>query len=504
MTRNRVSLPLAVTAGAFAALMASSALAEPATLTILHFNDLDRMSEDDGRGGVARLAGAVAAAREANQHVLVTNGGDNISPSLLSGFDQGAHMIDLLNQVGVDIAVLGNHEFDFGPEILAERVAEADYPILGTNAIDADGEVVDGTLESWTTEVGDYTIGFFGLTTAGTAEKSSPGTVTFSDPAEVAAEMASALREDGADYVIALTHTDVREDAALLDQGAVDMILSGDDHLLTVYYNGDIALAESASQAEYIMEISITFDTVGEGDEQEVAWSPPVFRTIDSATVEPDPQVAEAVAAYEARLSEELDVEIGTTEAELDTRRAVIRGEETTFGNLVADAMREATGADVALTNGGGIRADRIYEPGSVLTRRDIMSELPFGNKTITVMLTGEEIVAALENGFSAVEDGGGRFPHISGMSVTVDLSAEPGNRVSQVTVGGEPIDLDESYELATNDFLGAGGDGYAMFADAERGIEEMAGRLMAAQVIEYIEERGTIRPEVEGRITFQ
>lgn len=501
MRRFNPTLPIAVTAGA---LVAFSAMAEPATLTILHINDLDRMEESDGRGGVPRLAAVIDAARAANQHVLVTSGGDHISPSLLSSFDQGAHMIDLLNQAGIDIAVLGNHEFDFGPAILMERIGEADYPILGTNAIDADGDVVDGTLESWTTEVGDYTIGFFGLTTVSTTEKSSPESVSFLDPVEVAAEMSAQLRDNGADYVIALTHTDVGEDADLLRQGAVDMILSGDDHLLSIYYDGNVALVESASQADYVVEVSITFDTEGEGDAEEVVWTPPVFRTIDTASFAPNAEIQAVVDTYLERLSTELDIEIGTTLSELDSRRVTIRGQEAAIGNLIVDAMREATGADIAITNGGGIRADRTYDPGTVLTRRDILSELPFGNKTITIMLTGAELMAALENGFSAIEEGSGRFPHLSGMTVTVDRDAEPGSRVTSAMVDGAPVDPDATYEVATNDFMGRGGDGYAMFADAERGIDEMAGRLMAAQVIDYVEQNEEVSPAVEGRIVFE
>ena len=99
------------------ALASGSAAAEPVTLKIVHFNDLDRMEEDDGKGGVARLAAVVEEVRAGNPHVLVTHGGDSISPSLLSGFDHGAHMIDLFNQIGIDAMAVGNHEFDFGPEV---------------------------------------------------------------------------------------------------------------------------------------------------------------------------------------------------------------------------------------------------------------------------------------------------------------------------------------------------------------------------------------------------
>ena len=300
--------------------------------------------------------------------------------------------------------------------------------------------------------------------------------------------------------MIAIAHTDLSEDEALRRQGAVDLILSGDDHILSAFWNGEVAYVESASQGDYVTEVTLSLDRDEDGD---VVWSP-AFRTIDTVNVEPDPDVAAMVADYENQLSAELDVDIGVTETELDSRRSSVRTQETAIGNLIADAMREATGADVAITNGGGIRADRIYEPGTTLTRRDIQSELPFGNKTISIEVTGADIVAALENGFSAIEDVSGRFPHVSGMTVTYDPEAEPGSRVVDVMVGGEQISPDAVYTLATNDFMARGGDGYEMFAGAPRVIDELAGRLMAGQVMDYVAQRETIAPEVEGRITAQ
>ena len=109
--------------------------------------------------------------------------------------------------------------------------------------------------------------------------------------------------------------------------------------------------------------------------------------------------------AYIDKLDAELKVEIGTTETPLDSRRATVRGQETAIGNLIADAMREAVDADIAITNGGGIRADKEYPAGTMLTRGDILAELPFGNVTVKLELTGEQILAALENGFSQVEE---------------------------------------------------------------------------------------------------
>jgi 5'-nucleotidase/UDP-sugar diphosphatase len=492
------SLPLGAS---LLALGIGVAAADPVTLKIVHFNDLDRMGEDEGKGGVARLATVVEEIRKGNPHVLVTNGGDSISPSLLSSFDHGAHMIDLFNTLEIDAMVLGNHEFDFGPEVAAERIAEAEFPILSNNAMEPDGSLIDGVTESLLVDAGDYKVGLFGLTTASTAVKSSPDPITFADPVATAEAMAARLREAGADLVIALAHTDLREDEALFRAAPVDLVLSGDDHILSVEYDGRIGLVESGSQAEFVTVITLTMDTVEGSSGPSFVWEP-AFELINTTSVEPDPQLAEAIQRYEDKLSSELDIEIGTTEVALDTRRTTVRAEEAAFPNLIADAIRAAVGADVALTNGGGIRADRTYEAGTVLTRRDVQSELPFGNKTILIEITGAELRAALEHGVSQVEDGGGRFPHVSGLSFSYDASKPAGERVTEVLVGGQPLDDGATLRLATNDFVGRGGDGYAVLIDQPRLIDANAASLMAGQVIDYIEAAGTIAPKVEGRIT--
>ena len=194
---------------------------------------------------------------------------------------------------------------------------------------------------------------------------------------------------------------------------------------------------------------------------------------------------------------------IGTTATEMNTTRPVIRGQEATFGNLLTDAMRHAMGTDIAITNGGGIRAKAVYAPGTELTAGDILAELPFGNKTVALAVKGEQLLAALENGFSEVEDGAGRFPHVSGMSVVVDLNAEPLSRVVSVMVGGAPLILRPPipwppmiiWQAAAMDTI---------LRDAEVLIDADASVLMATQLIDYIRAAGTVAPEIEGRISQQ
>ena len=498
---GRLSAAIALAAWS---LGAAAGFAAPVELTIVHFNDLDRMEERGGQGGIARLAAVIGAERaraerESAEHVLVTFAGDAISPSLLSGFDRGAHMIDLLNRLDLTAMAIGNHEYDFGPEVARQRFAEAAFPILGANNIDADGQVIDGARESILLSAGRFRVGIFGLTTLGTAVKSSPGEVTFRPVEAVAAEQADALRAAGADLIIALAHTDVTEDRALIAQGAADLLLSGDDHLLRIDFSGDVLFAESGEQADWVTVIDLVLDQEEGRDGPQFAWSPS-FRVVNTARVEPDAEMAAAVQGYLDRLAGDLDVVIGTTATRLDSRRQTVRSGEAAIGNLFTDAVRAVTGADVALTNGGGIRGDRLYEPGAMLTRRDIVTELPFGNYTVVLQVTGRDLIAALENGLGGIEDGAGRFPHLSGLDAVYDPGRPAGERVIEVRRDGAALDLDAVHTLAVNDFMAGGGDGYD-FADKPRVVDRYAGRLMTSQVIDYIAAQGSVAPVVDGRL---
>ena len=173
------------------------------------------------------------------------------------------------------------------------------------------------------------------------------------------------------------------------------------------------------------------------------------------------------------------------------------------MGNLIADAMRAATGADVAIMNGGGIRADRTYDAGTRLTRRDILTELPFGNVTQLTAIPGSQLLAALENGLSQVEKGSGRFPQVSGLTLVYDPSAEPGARIASILIGGEELELDKLYKVAVNDFILDGGDGYSALGGGELITDTGAGALVASDVMAHVEKLGAVKPEVEGRISL-
>ena len=175
---------------------------------------------------------------------------------------------------------------------------------------------------------------------------------------------AAALRRDGADVVVAVTHTDREMDYAIVRSRLVDVLLTGHDHDLAIGFDGKTVMVESNEEGNFVTAIDFVATVTGEGKDRKVAWSPS-FRVHDSSTVDPDPEVQAVVRRYESALSKELDVEIGTSTTELDSRSAIVRSQEAAIGNLIADAIKASTGAEVAITNGGGIRGNKQYPAGA-------------------------------------------------------------------------------------------------------------------------------------------
>lgn len=474
---------------------------EAVTIRFVQTNDIDRMAAEKGRGGFARLATVVKEER-AKGNTFFVHAGDTISPSLLSGFDKGAHIIDILNRMGVDAMVPGNHEFDLGPDAFRARMAEAKFDVLATNIIDGNG-LPANTKPDKIVDVQGVKVGFFGLTTEETPIASSPGDIKFASTIDTAREKAKELRGKGADIVVAVAHTPLEVDMIVARSAGVDLIIGGHDEHLLAFYDGKVALTESESQGHYVIVTELAVTKTEKDGKTTVSWKPN-FRIVDSATVKPDPEIEAVVKGYEDKLSKELDVEIGVTETPLDSRRATVRGGEAAIGNLVADALKAAVGADVAITNGGGLRGDKQYQAGQKLTRRDILTEMPFGNTTVLLEITGAKLKEALENGVSEVRQLGGRFPQVSGLTFEVDPKEPIGSRVKSVKVNGEPLDPAKTYKLATNDFMARGGDGYRAFADAKQLVDVSASQLMATQVIDYVAKAGKVAPKVEGRVVLR
>jgi 5'-nucleotidase/UDP-sugar diphosphatase len=491
--------------------LAQAAVADTARITFLLTNDIyamgDRVMPDGGRrGGFARLAAVVKAERAkaaaSGGHVIFAHAGDTLSPSLMSGIDRGAHIITLTNLIAPDIFAPGNHEFDFGKATFLQRMGEAAFPLYAANLRGPDGRPLAGFKDRSIVTIGGVRIGLTGATYDDSARASSPEDLKFEPSVATVKQQAEALRREGADFVVAVAHVTRRQGYEIFNSESVDLTLTGHTHDLFINYDGRAALVESSHDAHYVTIIDVTIDVKEQSGGRMTTWWP-TFRVIDTATVTPDPEVAAVVAGFEQELSRQLDVPIGITAVELDSRTAIVRMREAAIGDLIADAMRESTDADAAVMNGGGIRAGRIYAPGTTITRRDMLAELPFDNRVVTIDISGAELRRALENGLSRLPHSSGRFPQVSGLTVEADASRPPGSRILSIKVGGAPLDDSKTYRVATNDFLARGGDGYP-FEESKPLLPPEDSPLLVNEVIDYIKRLGTVRTGVEGRIVLK
>jgi len=491
---------LAVVAGSEA--QAQAPAPRGTMISLLLVNDIYKMGDENGRGGFARLNAIVKAERARGVPMLYVHAGDMFSPSLMSGFDQGAHTVELTNIAPPDVFVPGNHEFDFGPEAYMKRRQESRFPWYASNMRAADGAPLPGHEDGRIIDLGGVKLGVFGVVLPNSPEVSSTGDFRFLPTMETVRREAARLRREGAELILCCAHTDRKDDLEIVRSRLVDVLLTGHDHDLAIAYDGRTVMVESSEEGYYVTAIDLTISRVTIDGVSRTTFTP-AFRVNDSRQAVPDPQTAARVADYEKILSEELDVAIATLTGELDTRTASVRSGEQAIGNLIADAMRAATGADVGLTNAGAIRGNRIYPAGHRFTRRDALSELPFGNRTVVAKVSGADLRQALENGVSQVEQRAGRFPHVSNLTMEVDPRRPSGSRVVSVQVGGQPIDDDRIYTVATNDFLLRGGDGYTSLG-LRAADKDVQGKLVASDLMTHMRRLGTVAPAREGRIILR
>ncbi|MDF0598388.1 bifunctional metallophosphatase/5'-nucleotidase [Psychromarinibacter halotolerans] len=513
-----------LTATAVLGLTAGMASAEY-KITILHTNDFHARFEpiskydstcgaednDAGEcfGGSARLVTAVEAAKERAGNYLLVDGGDQFQGTLFYTYYKGKAAAEMMNKMGYDGMTVGNHEFDDGPEVLKGFTEAVDFPILMSNA-DISGEPIltDAIQKSIIIEKDGEKIGMIGLTPQDTDELASPGkNIIFTPPADAVAAEVERLKAEGVNKIVVLSHSGLNVDRAVAEANPdVDIIVGGHDNSLlsnTIegakgpypIMVGTTAIVQAYAYGKFLGELNVTFDDDGVITE---AVGEPIL--LDASVTE-DETTKARITEMAAPLDEIRNEVVAETSEAIEGSREVCRAMECQMGTLVADAMLARVadqGIEVAIANGGGLRSS--IDAGEV-TMGEVLTVLPFQNTLSTFQVSGATLIEALENGVSQIEDGGGRFPQVAGISFTVTASAEPGSRVSDVMVGGEPIDPEATYGVVSNNYVRNGGDGYSMFVDAENAYD--FGPDLADVVAEYLAESGPYTPYTDGRITM-
>jgi 5'-nucleotidase len=470
-------------------------------VTLLQVNDVYQFAPvDQGTtGGLARVLTLKKSIQQQNPNTLFMMAGDTISPSVESITYKGAQMIDAWNAVGLDYATFGNHEFDFGPDVLKTRIKESKFGWIAANVIDKTTNKPFGDVPAYVVrEFGGVKIGIFGLVLPETKSTSRPGdNVDFRNPCETAKEVVSALHAQGVKVVIALTHLSMREDKEVARCADVNLIIGGHEHTLLESQAGRAPIFKMTADARELGRIDLNISPAT-GELESIDWE--VIK-VDSTTKEA-PEFAAVYRKY-AGLLAELAKPIGRTSVALDARSAENRTKETNVGNFVTDAFRKATASDIGFMNGGSVRADGIIGPGR-LAMRDLLSILPFKNKLVKIEVTGATLRAALEHGVSrsAEDSQPGGFPQVSGVQFSFDATRAPGSRVVEAKVNGVPLDDAKKYTLTTTSFIALdGGDGYTMFKGSTVIIPPDRAPMDSEVVNKAIRSVRAIAPKVEGRI---
>jgi 2',3'-cyclic-nucleotide 2'-phosphodiesterase (5'-nucleotidase family) len=486
-----------------AILLASLVLAGAAPaqyLTILHFNDFHgqllpyEVKGEGERGGLARLATLARETRAWNEphrvSTLLLEAGDILQGTPLSTVFHGEPDFTGLNLMRVDAMAVGNHEFDFGQDNLRARVKQARSPIISANIRRADAHepLAPPTVAF---DVSGTPALVFGLTSKDTPIESAAKNVVgleFLDPVQVAREIVEANR-DRYPILIALTHIGLQEDIALAKAvPGIDIIIGAHSHDVVekpLEVNGTL-ICQAGSRAAYLGQLDAFFV------DGRITRHRGFLRAVD-ASVKADPAVDAIVRRYAELLGPRLKRVVATSTVPLVGDRDTVRSRETNLGNLLADIARSFAQADLALLNGGGIRASIDAGP---ITVDEVMTVLPFGNQLATVEMSGDALLQVLRHNAGLPRPDGG-FLQVSGISMAIR-----GREVSDVLIGGAPLEPARMYKVVTYDFLLTGGNGYTMFA---AGVSpRFLGTTIDAVVLDALAAMQTVSPATEGRLTVQ
>jgi PGF-CTERM protein len=469
------------------------------TVTILSYNDIQTAIAQNGT--MPRLATLVEQRRAAHDNPTVLFGaGDEVSPHSLSPISQWRTPVDVLNELDPDAEGIGNHDLDFGFDAVENFSAASEFPWLLANVVDSEtGEHVPGTEPYTVVEKDGVRVGVMGLVDEKIKSKTA---VDFAEQgyelqnySEVGSEYATQLKEEeNADVVVALGHfgVPVAEQFANSTEN-VDAVLVGDDEIEYPPQETDgVVISEAAGRAAFLGELNLTV----QGGEV-TDWNGRLIPTTENVTK--DENVS---AVIETARGEQLSQVAGQTDVQLDARFSSNYHDETNFGNLITDAFRWKSGADVAITNAGGIRSDAQYGPGN-LTAGDVFSVLPFNNHLVTVELTGAQLEQVLQSQVVTAEsDTGQQYDaeaqlQVSGVTYEWLGHERTDDQIRSAYVNGEPLDPEATYTVTVNSYM-AGWDGSPLSNATRTNVDyTMYGEV----VYNYVESQGSVSPEGEDRI---
>ncbi len=432
-------------------------------------------SWSEGRlvGGSATLAGFVAEARAADPDcpVFIVSGGDIMQGTLVSNLTDGRSTIAAMNLIGYDAVAIGNHEFDWGVDVLLDRIAQAEFVMLGANIYLKGTDRHPDWVRPWTVvEKEGVRVGFVGMTTRSTPTTTKPTNVVdfeFRSISEALDRYIPIVRQQDVDFVVAVMHEGAFCDADACAGEALDALgqtwmqfdyaVTGHTHSRVEAEVRGVPVVQSFSNTTAYGLGRIEREPDGAVNAKLLG-----IRRAYADEVMPEPGVAALVERYVSELSGEISREVTV----LARPAANPRRGEFPLGRLIADAQRSAANTQVAMMNNGGIRRPL---PAGPLAYADLFEVQPFGNRLVHLRVSGAVLLRAVEHAIK--EDG--VDSQLSGLTVRYDPAARRGSRILEARLSdGSAIDPTDRYELVVNDFMATGGGGYTMFHEADQSTE--------------------------------
>ncbi|CAF0987732.1 unnamed protein product [Brachionus calyciflorus] len=455
-------------------------------LRIIHFNDVYNIepSARDPKGGAARFLTALNYLK-AEEPCLVMFSGDIFSPSPLSMVTKGKQMVPILNRFNVDIACVGNHDFDFGVDTLNELIAETTFPWLISNVVDAETNKPIAIAESkHIIHFKGIKIGVIGLVEQEWMETLSTidfDEIIYEDFVLVGKRLANELRNvDKVDYVIALTHMRLPNDLELAEEvPEIDLILGGHDHNYVCESVNGKWVVKSGTDFRELSLVEIGLD-----EKEKRSTITKIERYVIDSRVPEDDDLKSVVNFYLSQGEKDLDRVLGNINSDLDGRFSIIRSCESNLGNFVCDIVLQSVSADCTIINSGTFRSDTIT-PAGLFTVGDLKKIIPFPDPIVLIECDGRTIHLALENGVSMYPKLEGRFPQVAGIEFSFDPSKPSGQRVDPnfIKIQDDYLDFNRNYRLATKAYMKEGKDGYTMFNSCKCLMDDEEGPLIFSLV---------------------
>lgn len=444
-------------------------------------------------GGLSKMSKIIKDFRTKHPGALLIDAGDAPYNTNIANIFEGASTIDVMNEMKYDAMALGNHDFDYPFNVMERNAGNASFPFLSANTY-FEGEYPEFLKPSIIKEVDGVKIGIVGVTDDMSHVYTHPNNVKgieFKEQFEATRKAVEDIKDD-TDLIIALAHIHGNNPILPTKVSGIDIEIGGGQDVVGFpQLIEDTWLISPGKHAEVLNHININMYN----NEMLGINFAHIFLT---ENLEDDPVTENIIEGYRTQLDEKMNDVVGETTVVLDGERATARMKESNLANLISDALLDITGADIALQNGGGVRASIDEGP---ITMNEVYAVLPFDNTVVVVEATGETIWKTLEHGVSWYPGAAGGFIQVAGLEYTFDAAKEAGSRVTEVLFDGKPIEMDKVYKVVSNDFLTGGGDNFTMLKEDTKEI--LKTKLFLRDVfVEYLLKVKTVSPELEGRIT--